>query len=129
MRAVGFDNLSPKELVSLRVHDITPEFIRASRKRLGDLTIKQIVALKVEWPARSKTRDRIRFESKENLKMNNIQTKALQAQFVRRMVFIGLVVFSIFRRHHYPRLCRKLSACQPGSGSTGSDYRRMGRRF
>ena len=47
MRAVGFENLSPKELVTLRVHDITPEFVRNARKRLGDLTIKQIIALKI----------------------------------------------------------------------------------
>ena len=47
MRAIGFGNLSPKDLVTLRVHDITPEFVRASRKRLGDLTLKQIVALKI----------------------------------------------------------------------------------
>lgn len=47
MRAIGFSNLSPKELVTLRVHAITPEFIRASRKRLGDLTLKQIIALKI----------------------------------------------------------------------------------
>lgn len=48
MRAVGFGNLSARELVTLRVHDITPEFVTAARKRLGDLTIKQIIALKVE---------------------------------------------------------------------------------
>jgi beta-lactamase regulating signal transducer with metallopeptidase domain len=48
MRAAGFSNLSPRELVTLRIHDITPEFIRAVRKRLGDLTLKQIITLKVE---------------------------------------------------------------------------------
>lgn len=48
MRALGFGNLTPKELVTLRVHDITPEFVRASRKQLGDLTIKQIITLKIE---------------------------------------------------------------------------------
>jgi beta-lactamase regulating signal transducer with metallopeptidase domain len=48
MRAVGFGNLSPKEIVTLRIHGITPEFVRTARKRLGDLTVKQIIALKVE---------------------------------------------------------------------------------
>jgi beta-lactamase regulating signal transducer with metallopeptidase domain len=48
MRALGFGNLSAKELVTLRIHDITPEFVRAARKRLGDLTIKQIISLKIE---------------------------------------------------------------------------------
>jgi beta-lactamase regulating signal transducer with metallopeptidase domain len=47
MRAAGFGNLSAKELVTLRVHDITPAFVRDARKRLGDLTIKQIVSLKI----------------------------------------------------------------------------------
>jgi beta-lactamase regulating signal transducer with metallopeptidase domain len=47
MRAVGLGNLSPKDLVSLRVHAITPAFVREARKRLGDLTVKQIIALKV----------------------------------------------------------------------------------
>jgi beta-lactamase regulating signal transducer with metallopeptidase domain len=48
MRSVGLGNLSPKELVTLRVHGITAEYVRAARKRLGDLTIKQIIALKIE---------------------------------------------------------------------------------
>ncbi|HEY0404761.1 MAG TPA: hypothetical protein VGC89_03485, partial [Pyrinomonadaceae bacterium] len=48
MRAAGFGNLSARELVTLRVQDITPEFVRDARKRLGDLTLKQIIALKVE---------------------------------------------------------------------------------
>jgi beta-lactamase regulating signal transducer with metallopeptidase domain len=48
MRAIGFANLTPKDLVSLRVHDITPEFVRTARNRLGDLTVKQIVTLKLE---------------------------------------------------------------------------------
>lgn len=47
VRALGFGNLSPKDLVTLRVHNITPDFVRAARKRLGDLTLKQIVALKI----------------------------------------------------------------------------------
>lgn len=47
MRAAGYANLSPKELIALRVHDITPEYVRSIRKRLGDLTIKQIIAIKV----------------------------------------------------------------------------------
>jgi hypothetical protein len=46
IRTVGYSNLSPKELVSLRVFDITPEFIRKARSRLGDLTVKQLVSLK-----------------------------------------------------------------------------------
>jgi beta-lactamase regulating signal transducer with metallopeptidase domain len=46
MRAVGFGSLSPKDLVSLRVFNVTPEFVRAARNRLGDLTVKQIIALK-----------------------------------------------------------------------------------
>lgn len=48
MRSVGFESLSPGELVTLRVHDITPEFVREARKRLGDLTVRQIIALKIE---------------------------------------------------------------------------------
>ncbi len=48
MSAVGLKNLSPKELVTLRVHDITTEFVRAARKRLGDLTVRQIIALKMD---------------------------------------------------------------------------------
>lgn len=48
MRGVGFGSLSAKELVALRVHDITPAFARDARKRLGDLTVKQIIALKIE---------------------------------------------------------------------------------
>ncbi|HEX8492196.1 MAG TPA: M56 family metallopeptidase [Pyrinomonadaceae bacterium] len=48
MREVGFGNLSPRELVTLRVHGITPAFVRDARKRLGDLTVKQIIALKIE---------------------------------------------------------------------------------
>lgn len=47
IRAAGYNNLSPRELVTLRVHGITPEFIRKARSRLGDLTIKQIVSLKL----------------------------------------------------------------------------------
>jgi beta-lactamase regulating signal transducer with metallopeptidase domain len=48
MRGVGFGSLSPRELVTLRVHDITPAFARDARKRLGDLTVKQIIALKID---------------------------------------------------------------------------------
>jgi hypothetical protein len=48
MRAVGFPNLSPRELVTLRVHAVTPEFVREAQKRLGALTIKQIIALKLD---------------------------------------------------------------------------------
>jgi beta-lactamase regulating signal transducer with metallopeptidase domain len=46
IRAAGYGNLSPKELVSFRIYGITPEFIRTARGRLGELTIKQLVALK-----------------------------------------------------------------------------------
>jgi beta-lactamase regulating signal transducer with metallopeptidase domain len=48
MRAVGFPNLSARELVTLRVHAVTPEFVREAQKRLGALTIKQIIALKLD---------------------------------------------------------------------------------
>lgn len=48
MRSAGFANLLPKELVSLRVYAITPDVVRAARKRLGDLTVKQIIALKID---------------------------------------------------------------------------------
>jgi beta-lactamase regulating signal transducer with metallopeptidase domain len=47
MRAAGYGNLSPRELVSLRVHDVTPEFIRKARSRLGDMTLKQLLSLKM----------------------------------------------------------------------------------
>lgn len=47
IRAAGYSNLTPRELVTLRVHGITPEFIRKARSRLGDLTMKQIVSLKL----------------------------------------------------------------------------------
>ncbi|MCA1568351.1 MAG: hypothetical protein LC803_22435 [Acidobacteria bacterium] len=46
IRAAGYGNLSPKELVSFRIHGITPEFIRTARGRLGELSIKQLIALK-----------------------------------------------------------------------------------
>jgi beta-lactamase regulating signal transducer with metallopeptidase domain len=48
MRAVGFGNLSAKEIVSLRIYGITPEFVREARKRLGDLTVKQLISLKID---------------------------------------------------------------------------------
>jgi beta-lactamase regulating signal transducer with metallopeptidase domain len=47
IRAAGYSNLTPKELVTLRVHGITPDFIRKARSRLGDMTLKQIVSLKL----------------------------------------------------------------------------------
>lgn len=47
IRAAGYSNLTPKELVTLRVHGITPEFIRKARSRLGDMTMKQLVSLKL----------------------------------------------------------------------------------
>lgn len=47
IRAVGYSNLTSKEIVSLRVHGMTPEFIRKARSRLGDMTIKQLLSLKM----------------------------------------------------------------------------------
>jgi beta-lactamase regulating signal transducer with metallopeptidase domain len=46
VRAVGYANLSPKELESLRVYEITPEFIRKARSTYGELTVRQLIALK-----------------------------------------------------------------------------------
>jgi beta-lactamase regulating signal transducer with metallopeptidase domain len=46
MRGLGFSNLPPRDLVTLRVHDITPEFVRKARGRLGELSLRQLVALK-----------------------------------------------------------------------------------
>jgi beta-lactamase regulating signal transducer with metallopeptidase domain len=48
MRAVGLANLSARDLVTLRVHGVSPDFVREARKRLGDLSVKQIIALKIE---------------------------------------------------------------------------------
>jgi beta-lactamase regulating signal transducer with metallopeptidase domain len=48
MRSTGLGNLSPRDIVTLRAHGITAEFVREARKRLGDLSVKQIVAVKIE---------------------------------------------------------------------------------
>jgi beta-lactamase regulating signal transducer with metallopeptidase domain len=48
MRAVGLANLSARDLVTLRVHGVSPEFVREARRRLGDLNVRQIIALKIE---------------------------------------------------------------------------------
>ena len=58
IRAAGYSNLSPKELVTLRVHDVTPEFIRKARSRLGELTLKQIISLKLTGVIEGKDKEK-----------------------------------------------------------------------
>jgi hypothetical protein len=46
MKSVGLDNLDVDQLVALKVHDVTPEYVRAMRAAGFELDAEQISALK-----------------------------------------------------------------------------------
>jgi beta-lactamase regulating signal transducer with metallopeptidase domain len=43
----GYGSLSIGQMIEFKFHRITPEFVRSARSRLGDLTPKQLVSLKI----------------------------------------------------------------------------------
>lgn len=47
MRAAGYPSLSFSQLIEFKIYNITPELARTARARLGDLTPKQLVSLKI----------------------------------------------------------------------------------
>jgi hypothetical protein len=47
MKAAGFSDIPPSKLVELRVHGITPETARATKQQFPDVTLDQLVQLRV----------------------------------------------------------------------------------
>lgn len=47
IRDAGYPSLSIGQLINFRIYNITPELVRAARSRLGDLTPKQMISLKI----------------------------------------------------------------------------------
>jgi beta-lactamase regulating signal transducer with metallopeptidase domain len=47
IQIAGYPSVSIGQLIQLRIYNITPELVRSARSRLGDLTPKQIVSLKI----------------------------------------------------------------------------------
>jgi hypothetical protein len=47
MKAAGFSAIPTKKLVELRVHNITPEFARATKQQYPDITLDQLVQLRI----------------------------------------------------------------------------------
>jgi beta-lactamase regulating signal transducer with metallopeptidase domain len=46
MKSVGFDNLDVDDLIALRVHDVTPEYVRAMRTTGFEMNAEQAIAMK-----------------------------------------------------------------------------------
>jgi hypothetical protein len=47
MKAAGFSGIPAKKLVELRVQNITPEFARATKQQFPDVTVEQLVQLRI----------------------------------------------------------------------------------
>lgn len=47
MKAAGFSDIPPSKLVELRVHGITPEFAKAAKAQYPDITLDQLVQLRI----------------------------------------------------------------------------------
>jgi beta-lactamase regulating signal transducer with metallopeptidase domain len=47
IREAGYPSLSIGQMIEFRIYRITPELVRSARSRLGDLTPKQLVSLKI----------------------------------------------------------------------------------
>ena len=48
MKSVGFDNLEVDDLIALRVHDVTPEWVRAMRTTGFEIDAEQAIAMKTQ---------------------------------------------------------------------------------
>lgn len=47
MKAAGFSDIPPSKLVELRVHGITPEFAKTAKAQYPDITLDQLVQLRI----------------------------------------------------------------------------------
>ena len=47
MKAAGFRSIPSKKLVELRVHGVTPEFIQTTKRQFPDVTLDQLVQLRI----------------------------------------------------------------------------------
>jgi beta-lactamase regulating signal transducer with metallopeptidase domain len=47
IQSAGYPSLSLGEMIKFKIYGITPEIVRSARSRLGDLTPKQLVSLKI----------------------------------------------------------------------------------
>ena len=47
MKAAGFSSIPSKKLVELRVHGVTPEFIQTTKRQFPDVTLDQLVQLRI----------------------------------------------------------------------------------
>jgi hypothetical protein len=47
MKDAGFDHLSSRELLSMRVQDVTPEYAREIRQQFPTVTAEQLVRTKI----------------------------------------------------------------------------------
>lgn len=47
MKAAGFDSIPPAKLKALRVQNVTPEFAKAARQQYPDITLDQLIKLKI----------------------------------------------------------------------------------
>jgi hypothetical protein len=47
IQAAGYSSLSIGQLINFRIYNVTPELVQSARSRLGDLTPKQMISLKI----------------------------------------------------------------------------------
>jgi hypothetical protein len=47
MKAAGFDSIPPDKLVALRVHHVTPEYARTVKQQYPDVTLDQLMQLRI----------------------------------------------------------------------------------
>ncbi len=47
MKAAGFDAIPPEKLVALRVHNVTPEYARTAKQQYPNVTLDQLVQLRI----------------------------------------------------------------------------------
>lgn len=47
MKSAGFNSIPSKKLVELRIHGITPEFAKATKQQFPDVTVDQLVQLRI----------------------------------------------------------------------------------